>query len=88
MTYLDQDLAHKFGVLAIGKTVCRLFDEHGIFYGVITAYRKEGKEELYTVEHSDGDAEDLDTEEYNYAYALWLKEEGWTPDDVHKVTEH
>ena len=85
-TYLNQDLAQKFGVLAIGETVCRLFDEHGIFYGVITAYRKEGKNELYTVEYSDGDAEDLDTEEYNYAYALWLKEEGWTPDDVHVVT--
>ncbi len=45
-TYLNQDLAQKFGVLAIGETVCRVFDEHGIFYGVITAYRKEGKGEL------------------------------------------
>ena len=79
---MGQDLAQKFGVLAIGETVCRNFDDHGIFYGVITAYRKEGKQELYTVEYSDGDAEDLDTEEYNFAYALWLKEEGWTPDEV------
>ncbi len=75
-TYLNQDLAQKFGVLAIGETVCRVFDEHGTFYGVITAYRKEGENELYTVEYSDGDSEDLDKEEYNFAYALWLKEEG------------
>jgi hypothetical protein len=85
-TNLNQDLAQKFGVLAIGESVCRVFDEHGIFYGVITAYRKEGKNESYTVEYSDGDSEDLDTEEYNFAYALWLKEEGWTPDDVDEVT--
>ncbi len=85
-TYLNQDLAQKFGVLAIGETVCRVFDEHCIFYGVITAYRKEGENELYTVENSDGDSEDLDTEEYNFAYALWLNEEGWTPDDVDEVT--
>ena len=37
------------------------------------------------MEYSDGDAEDLDIKEYNYAYALWLKEEGWTPDDVKKM---
>ena len=85
-TYLNQDLAQTFGVLAIGETVCCVFDEHGIFYGVIAAYRKEGENELYTVEYSDGDAEDLDMEEYNFAYALWLKEEGWTPDDVDEVT--
>ena len=84
-TSMGIDLAQKLGVLAIGATVCRMFDEHGIFYGVIKAYRKEGKQELYTVEYTDGDAEDLDQKEYNYAYALWLKEEGWTPDDVDKV---
>ena len=49
-TSMGIDLAQKFGVLAIGETVCRMFDEHGIFYGVIKAYRKEGKQELYTVE--------------------------------------
>ena len=75
-TSMGINLAQKFGALAIGETVCRIFGEHGIFYGVIKAYRKEGKQELYTVEYSDGDAEDLDEKEYNYAYALWLKKEG------------
>ncbi len=78
-TSMGLDLAQKFGVLAIGATLCRVFEEHGTFYGVITAFCKEGKQDLYTVEYPDGDAEDLDQKEYNYAYALWLKEEGWTP---------
>jgi hypothetical protein len=57
------------------------------FMGLLRpTYRKEEKNDLYTVEYSDGDSEDLDTEEYNFAYALWLKEEGWTPDDVDEVT--
>jgi hypothetical protein len=32
---------------------------------------------LYTIEYTEGDVEDMDLEEYNYAYALWLREEGW-----------
>ncbi len=27
--------------------------------------------------YTDNDIEDLDEEEYNYAYYLWLQEEGW-----------
>ena len=34
---------------------------------------------LYRVKYTDGDTEDLDQEEYNYAYSLYLKREGWTP---------
>ena len=76
------ELQQKLGVLAIGETICRKFGLDGIFYGTINAFRKEGDVELYTVRYSDGDQEDLDLEEYNFAYALWLKEEGWEPDEV------
>ena len=47
----------------------------------MTAYQKSGSGGLYTVEYSDGDVEDMDLEEYNFAYALWLKEEGWDVED-------
>ncbi len=34
------------------------------------------------MEYNDGgDVEDMDIEEYNYAYALWLKEEGWNVEE-------
>jgi hypothetical protein len=66
---------------AIGKTVCREFGDDGIFYGVVMAYRKSGQGGLYTIEYTDGDSEDMDLEEYNFAYALWLKEEGWDVED-------
>ena len=78
----NTDLQQKLGVLAIGETICRKFGLDGIFYGTINAFRKEDDVELYTVRYSDGDQEDLDREEYNFAYALWLKEEGWEPDEV------
>ena len=74
-------LAQKFGLLAIGESVCREFGADGIFHGVVTAYQKSGSGGLYTVEYSDGDVEDMDLEEYNFAYALWLKEEGWDVED-------
>ncbi len=61
---------------AIGSTVCRELETDGVFYGVISAFHTvKGQEDLYTVEYKD--IEDMDLEEYNYAYALWLKEEGW-----------
>ncbi len=57
--------------------MCRDFGTDGIFYGTINAFRREGSDDLYTVRYTDGDQEDLDLEEYNFAYALWLTEEGW-----------
>jgi hypothetical protein len=71
------ELRQKFGVLAIGEAVCRDFGTDGIFYGTINAFRREGSDDLYTVRYTDGDQEDLDLEEYNFAYSLWLTEEGW-----------
>jgi hypothetical protein len=73
----NTELSQKFGVLAIGDTICREFGFDGIFYGIINAFRREDEIELYTVRYTDGDQEDLDLEEYNFAYALWLQKEGW-----------
>jgi hypothetical protein len=78
--YLDRP----FGVHAIGTTVCGEFGSDAVFYGVISENNRiysfcssKGEEGLYTVEYNDGDVEDMDVEEYNYAYALSLKKEGW-----------
>ncbi len=81
----SEELAQKFGVHAIGEPVCRSFGEDGIFHGVVTAFRREGRTELYTVEYTDGDCEDMDKEEYNFGYALWLKEEGWNAEESEVV---
>ncbi len=81
---VSDELAQPFGVNAIGTTICREFGVDGVFYGVISAFHtRKGQDDLYTVEYNDGDVEDLDLEEYNYAYALWLKEEGWQVDECH-----
>ncbi len=77
----NTELAQKCGVHAIGEAVCRDFGPDGIFYGTVNAFRRESTGELYTVRYTDGDQEDLDTEEYNFAYALWLTEEGWNADE-------
>ncbi len=66
----SEDLAQNFGVHGIGEAVCRSFGEDGIFHGVVTAFRREGRTELYTVEYTDGDCEEIDKEEYNFGYAL------------------
>ncbi len=60
---------------------------NGIFYGIINAFRREGSEDLYTVRYTDGDQEDLDLEEYNFAYALWLTEEGWQAEEEDRQAE-
>ena len=63
------------------ETVCREFGFDGIFYGTINAFRREDDADLYTVRYTDGDQEDMDLEEYNFAYALWLQQEGWDIDE-------
>jgi hypothetical protein len=79
---VDDKLAQKFGVNAIGEFVCRDFGPDGIFHGKITAYHLDAqKKGLYTVQYTDNDVDDLDYEEYNYAYSLWLQEEGWEAED-------
>ncbi len=78
----DDHLAQKFGLNAIGEFVCRDFGPDGIFHGKITAcHLDDEKKGLYSVTYSDN-VEDLDEEEYNYAYSLWLQEEGWETVEV------
>ncbi len=81
---MNEELAQQFGVNAVGTTVCREFGSDGVFYGVITAFRsgKSDGEDLYQVKYNDGDVEDMDAEEYNYAYALYLREEGWNVEEA------
>ncbi len=72
----------KLGNQALGATVTRHFGDEGSFTATITAFRKMGSTNVYTVQYADGDVEDLDGEEYNVAYELLLRESGWQPDDV------
>ena len=72
----NTSLAQKFGLLAIGESVCREFGADGIFHGVVTAYQKSGSGGLYTVEYCDGDVEDMDLEEYTFAYAFFVAKRG------------
>ena len=60
----------------------REFPEEGKFTGTIMAFRKMGSTNLYTVQYADGDVEDVDGDEYNVAYELWLLESGCVPDAV------
>ena len=73
-------MAQKNGLEAIGAMVCRHFGDDGYFVGIIISlnFSTDGSS-LYRVKYSDGDMEDLDQEEYNYAYSLQLKRDGWTP---------
>ena len=76
-------MAQKNGLEAIGAMVCRHFGEDGYFVGFIISlsFSKDGSS-LYRIKYSDGDIEDLDQEEYNYAHSLHLKREGRTPLEV------
>ena len=63
---------------AIGALVERDFGGDGVFVGTVVGFRDEkGVGKLYRVKYSDGDVEDLDQEEYNFAYAMKLKSDGW-----------
>ena len=85
-------MAQKNGLEAIGAMVCRHFGDDGYFVGIIISlsFSTDGSS-LYRVKYSDGDMEDLDQEEYNYAYSLQLKRDGWTPleeDDFGSDSNH
>ena len=73
-------MAQKNGLEAIGAVICRYFGADGYFEGSIigVSFTTDG-DSLYRVKYTDGDTEDLDQEEYNYAYSLYLQREGWTP---------
>jgi hypothetical protein len=69
----------KFGNTALGAAVVRHFPDEGKFTGTIVGFRKLASTSIYTVQYADGDVEDLEDEEYNAAYELWLRESGWLP---------
>ena len=76
-------MAQNNGLEAIGAVVGRHFGSDGYFEGTIIglSFTHEG-DSLYRVKYTDGDHEDLDQGEYNYAYSLHLKREKWTPREV------
>ena len=53
--------------------------EEGTTTGLSFTYDRDS---LYRAKYTDGDHENLDQEEYNYAYSLYLKRGGWTPMEV------
>ena len=79
MTTLEQ----QFGVNAVGAMVAREFGDGIIYHGAITSFKrgKDGESDLYRVEYEDGDAEDMDCDEYNFAYALELSDQGWVVEE-------
>jgi hypothetical protein len=70
----------KFGNQALGAIVTRHFPDEGNFTATIIAFRKMGTTNVYTVQYTDGDVEDLDADDYNVAYDLFLRESGWQPE--------
>ena len=76
-------LEQHFGVNAVGEMVSREFGDGIIYHGAIISFKrgKDGESDLYRVEYDDGDAEDMDRGEYNFAYALELSDQGWVVEE-------
>ena len=70
----------KLGAWAIGQSVSRDFGEEGTFTGTVTAYRRDGDNDVYELEYEDGDREEVATEEYKLGRALWIKHWGCEPE--------
>ena len=86
MTTLEQ----QFGVNAVGAMVTREFGGGIIYYhGTITSFKrgKDGESDLYRVEYDDGDAEDMDRDEYNFSYALELSDQGRVVEEGGEASE-
>ena len=58
----------------IGNCIARNFGDEGVWQGEVKAAEQKGKRNqwLYRVEYTDGDVEDMDQEELNYAMELWV----------------
>ena len=69
----SEDPRPPFGDGAVGARVAREFGNLGVFTGTVTSV-KHGKSKrvgtLYHVTYDDGDAEDLDADEFQYAFEL------------------
>jgi len=71
-------MAQPNGLEAVGFDVCRDFGQDGFFEGTVVGFEFDAQgDSLYCIEYTDGDKEDLDQEEFNYAYALHMKRQGW-----------
>ena len=77
----------KLGAAAIGQTVLRDFGVDGIVSGTVSAFRKEGVDEIYAIQYEDGDVEEIGPAEYTLGYEQWLRQTGWAPDDVTLTTD-
>jgi hypothetical protein len=66
-------MSPKMGLLGIGTEVMRQFDE-GLFTGTVQSYDR--KTNLYKILYSDGDGEDVEEDEYVYAYQLAMANGG------------
>ncbi len=69
----EEFLCPKLGLLGIGTEVMRKFDA-GLFSGTVQSYDR--KTDLYKILYSDGDGEDMDYNEYVYAYQLAIANGG------------
>jgi hypothetical protein len=69
----NEKMSPKLGLLGIGTEVMKQFDA-GLFVGTVQSYNR--KDSLYKIKYSDGDMEDMDEEEYVYAYQLALANGG------------
>ena len=59
------------GEAAIGVGIAKVFQDLGLFIGVVDRVRKEGRETLYHVLYTDGDEEELSNYEYVLACQLY-----------------
>ncbi len=59
----------------------------GIFSGTVSAFRKEGLDDVYAIEYEDDDVEEIGHAEYTCGYEQWLRQSGGVPDDVTLTTD-
>jgi hypothetical protein len=65
------------GQNAVGVAVCRDFGEQwGIHEGDVSSVKGNGTNALYHIIYADGDEEDMDAGQYEYAYHLYMRENG------------
>ena len=85
----EEGPVQKFGVHAIGAQVEKEFDGE-VYRGTVKAFYKgsDGDVDLYRVVYCDGDEEDLDVEEYNHGYAMYLSTEGYQIEDALSGDSH
>lgn len=74
------------GDMAVGVGVAKIFQDLGLFKGVVDRVRKEGRELLYHIAYEDGDEEELSMYEYMLACQLFETLETTNDDGEHLDT--